>query len=155
MSNLDIKDNEIIASDSVSSGPEQARYAVGKGWCVRGSGSSVPQFTKYLQIDLLEPYNITELWLQGAPNRAYSYGQLFRLEYKRNNNDSFKTYNNENGKIVSVSNVSLSQPVYSEKSILLQPHIIRKLQLQGAEKSCLNLTLGAITFNPPVKKHKP
>ena len=130
MSNLDIKDNQIIASDSVLGGPEQARYAVGKGWCVRGSGSSVRQFPQYLQIDLLEPYNITELWLQGAPNSAYSYGQLFRLEYKWNNNDSFKTYNNENGKIVSISDVSLSQLVYSEKSILLQPHIMRKFQLQ-------------------------
>ena len=105
-----IKDNQISASsDGLKQyGPEQSRYFLGLGWCVRSITSSTPQFKEYLQIDLMKPYTITQLWLQGArsPTFPFSYGSEFRLQYKLNG--SFQDYKDKNGKLVSTDCVESS-----------------------------------------------
>ena len=111
MSSRRIKDNQISASNKdalTHYGPDQSRYHIGLGWCVRSIQPSTPQFKEYLQIDLMKPYNIRQLWLQGAHGLmfGYSYGSEFRLQYKLNG--SFQDYKDKNGKLVSTDCVESS-----------------------------------------------
>ena len=140
MSSRKIKDNQISASNDVLNqyGPEQSRYFIGLGWCVRNIQSSTPQFKEYLQIDLMKPYTITQLWLQGArsPTFQYSYGSEFQLQYKLDG--SFLDYTDKHGKLVSTDCVesSLCISVTHLSILYLLQVIIQKKRPHTVKDDC-------------------